>query len=72
MNELLAVFTWRKNVYESPYQKEETEELIAQINELRELLAVCWQMVPDGYSSSGVSTVKRGMTKYNCWPNHDD
>jgi hypothetical protein len=58
-------------MYESPYQKEETDELIAQINELRYLLAQCWEMVPDGYGSAAVSTVKRGMTKYDCWPKHD-
>lgn len=59
-------------MYESPYQKEETEELIAQVNELRDLLSACWRMVPDGYHGGTVmSKVKRGMTKYDCWPEHD-
>lgn len=58
-------------MYESPYSKEETEDLIAQVNELRDLLAACWKMVPDGYGAEAISKVNRGMTKYNCWPKHD-
>ena len=59
-------------MYESPYSKQETEDLIEQINELRDLLAACWRMVPDGYGGAAMSKIKRGMTKYDCWPEHDD
>lgn len=55
-------------MYESPYQKAETEELISQVNELRALLATCWELVPDGTCGAGIPTVKQGMTKYGCWP----
>ena len=60
-------------MYESPYSKQETEDLIEQINELRGLLAACWRMVPDGYyGGAAMSKIKRGMTKYDCWPEHND
>ena len=46
--------------------------MIEQINELRGLLAACWRMVPDGYyGGDAMSKIKRGMTKYDCWPEHD-
>lgn len=55
-------------MYESPYQKDETEELIRQVNELRDALATCWGLLPDGDYGSKAVAVKRCMTKYDCWP----
>ena len=54
-------------MYESPYQKEETEDLIKQVNELREALALCWDLLPDGDYGADLVLVKRCMTKFNCW-----
>lgn len=54
-------------MYESPYQKEETEDLIEQVNELRQALALCWGLVPDGDYGTPAIIVKRCMTKFNCW-----
>ena len=46
----------------------ETEELIQKVNELRDALRTCWMLLPNGdYGSDGVS-VKRYMTKFDCWP----
>lgn len=55
-------------MYESPYSEEETEDMIAQVNELRSLLAACWKLLPDGDYGSQAVMVKKGMTKYACWP----
>ncbi len=55
-------------MYESPYQKEETEDLIRQVNELRAALAMCWKILPDGDYGADAVSVKRCMTKFNCWP----
>ena len=57
-------------MYESPYQKEETECLIRQVNELRKALAMCWSLLPDGdYGDGAVAVaVKRCMTNFDCWP----
>lgn len=50
--------------HESCYQQEETSK----INELRELLRDCWSLVPDGTESEKIASIKRGMTKFDCWP----
>lgn len=55
-------------MYESPYQKDETEDLIKQINELRHALSMCWRLLPDGDYGSPAIMVKQVMTKYACWP----
>ena len=55
-------------MYESPYQKEETECLIRQVNELRKALAMCWSLLPDGDYGAGAVAVKRCMMNFDCWP----
>ncbi len=55
-------------MYESPYQKEETECLIEQVNELRSALSSCWYLLPDGeYGSIGIA-IKKTIEKFHCWP----
>jgi hypothetical protein len=53
---------------QSPYQKEETEDLLKQVNELRILLALCWSILPDDDYGKDAVKIKEGMTKYKCWP----
>lgn len=55
-------------MYESPYQKAETEDLIEQVNGLRMLLAICWRLLPDGDYGPDAVAVKQGMTVFDCWP----
>lgn len=57
-------------MYESPYTKEETDDLIKQVNELRLHLAMCWSLLPDGEFSDADKAVKvkKAMTKYQAWP----
>lgn len=56
------------NLFESGYLREEAEDAIRQINELRELLRACWSLVPDGAEGEKIPAIKRGMTKFECWP----
>lgn len=57
-----------KTMYESPYQEAETEDLIAQVNELRSLLAMCWRLLPDGDYGPDAVAVKQGLSRFDCWP----
>jgi len=55
---------------------DDNREFVRQINELRRLLAMCWNLVPDGkfpdgHEDNGVA-VKKGMTAYACWPRDFD
>ena len=59
-------------MYESPYQEEEIEDLIRQINALRFALALCWKILPDGEYGNDAVTVKRYMTNFDCWPSSFD
>lgn len=53
---------------ESPYTKEEIEDLIEQINTLRKALSLCWGMLPDGEYGPDAIAIKQCMTRFNCWP----
>lgn len=62
--------------HDTEYVLEENKEFVRQINELRRLLAMCWDLVPDGpfradLAESAVE-VKRGMDRYMCWPRDFD
>jgi len=52
----------------TPYSPDETECLINQVNELRQMLGLCWSIIPDGTEHANCVEVKKAMTKYDCWP----
>lgn len=50
------------------YTKEEGDDFVNQINELKSALSACWYLLPDGeYGSAGIA-IKKTIQKFHCWP----